>query len=100
MLNNERKFPKREPVWKPLFDILFAVSLFPSERIHAPAKPAYAELTLDVHPSPTGKICLESAIRIIRVGPLHTNALRALAETQPYLTTQLGSKKMLQRKSL
>jgi hypothetical protein len=37
MLNNERKFPKREPVWKPLFDILYAVSLFPSGENRTPA---------------------------------------------------------------
>jgi hypothetical protein len=54
MLNNERKFPKREPVWKPLFDIFFAVSLFPSEKNHA-GKAAHAELTPRHLPFPSRK---------------------------------------------
>jgi hypothetical protein len=40
MLNNERKFPKREPVWKPLFDILFAISLFSVPKELRPGKTA------------------------------------------------------------
>jgi hypothetical protein len=43
MLNNERKFPKREPVWKPLFDI-FLLSLFFLAKESRPGKP-HAELT-------------------------------------------------------
>jgi hypothetical protein len=46
MLNNERKFPKREPVWKPLFDILSAVSLFPSGENRSPGKTVHADLAL------------------------------------------------------
>jgi hypothetical protein len=42
MLNNERKFPKREPVWKPLFDILFAISLFSVRKESRPGKTAPA----------------------------------------------------------
>ena len=48
MLNNERKFPKREPVWKPLFDIFCCLSFFRPKRI-TPSKTARAELT----PGPT-----------------------------------------------
>jgi len=37
MLNKERKFPKREPVWKPLFDIFCYLS-FSYEKNYVPGK--------------------------------------------------------------
>jgi hypothetical protein len=40
MLNNERKFPKREPVWKPLFDIFLCCLSFSVGKELSPGKAA------------------------------------------------------------
>ena len=58
MLNNERKFPKREPVWKPLFDI-FLLSLFFRPKKITPGEAAHAELAPGARPSRPGKISLK-----------------------------------------
>jgi hypothetical protein len=62
MLNNERKFPKREPVWKPLFDI-FLLSLFFRPKKSRPSKTAHAELTLGAHPTRPKKSVLDHSLR-------------------------------------
>jgi hypothetical protein len=99
MLNNERKFPKREPVWKPLFDIYLLSLFFRTEKIGPLINTAErlrrsgilcrsqprsrAELSPASTRSLQEKPSLRSSLRIIRVGPLRTNALRTLAGTLP-----------------
>ena len=82
MLNNERKFPKREPVWKPLFDI-FLLSLFFSPKKYQAGEAAHAENRPRRCPSRPGKFSLRSALENNTGRTASYNALRALAGTHP-----------------